>query len=53
MLFEILSVNILFPIGFVCVVSGKRKLIAPVPDHCLDYLATRSYGTNTYHRFII
>ena len=48
-LFIILSVNILFPFD---VVSGKRKLIASVPDHCLSfYLATRSYGTNTYHRF--
>ena len=35
-----------------CVVSGKRNLIAPVPDHCLSFsLATQSYGTNTYHCF--
>ena len=49
MLFVILCIDNFFPFG---VVIGKRKLIAPVPDHCLSfYLATRSYGINTYHRF--
>ena len=52
LLFGIVSVSILFPFGIVCVVSGKWKLIPPVPDQCLSfYLATRSYGTNMYHRF--
>ena len=33
-----LCINILFPVGVVCVVIGKWKQIAPVPDHCFHFI---------------
>ena len=43
------EITILFLFG---VVSGIWNLNAPIPDNCLSfYLATRSYGTNTYRCF--